>query len=127
MSKGADSKKSKRLTHEEVKKQLIKSIVINEVVETYELNKKAEEVQNPTEAAEVLQEYENIIRTKKTGIICIMCYQGKIFRKFKDKEKFITLVNRLGIHKTPIMFNINVYKLCERHAKLLKSSIALSF
>ena len=50
MWKGADSKKTKRLTHEEVKKQLIESIIINEAVETDELNKKAEEVQNPKEA-----------------------------------------------------------------------------
>ena len=41
--------------------------------------------------------------------------------------KFITLVNRLGIHKTTIMFKINVCKLCERHPKLLKSSIGLGF
>ena len=127
MWKGADSKKTKRLTHEEVNKQLIESIVINEVVETDELNKKAEEVQNPEEAAEVIQECENIIRTKKKGITCIACCQGKVLKKFKDKEKFITLVNRLGIHKTTIMFKINVYKLCERHPKLLKSSIGLGF
>ena len=77
MWKGADSKKTKRLTHEEVNKQLIESIVINEVVETEELNKKAKEVQNPEEAAEVMQECENIIRTKKKGITCIACCQGK--------------------------------------------------
>ena len=98
MWKGGDCKKTKRLTHEEVKKQLIESIVINEVVETDELNKKAEEVQNLEEEAELIQEYENIIRTKKKGIICIACCQGKVFKKFKGKEKFITLVNRLGIH-----------------------------
>ena len=46
MWKGVEVKKTKRLTHEELKKQLIKSIVINEVVETNELNKQAEEVQD---------------------------------------------------------------------------------
>ena len=44
MWKGADSKKTKRLTHEEIKKHLIESIVINEVVETDELNKRGEEL-----------------------------------------------------------------------------------
>ena len=44
MWKGADSEKTKRLTHEEIKKQLIESIVINEVVETDELNKRGEEL-----------------------------------------------------------------------------------
>ena len=94
-------------------------MVINDVVETDELNKKAEEVQNPEEAVEVIQEYENIIRIKKKGIICLACCQGKVFKMFKDKEKFITLVNWLGIHKTTIIFKINVYKWCERHPKVI--------
>ena len=41
MWKGDVVKKTKRLTHEEIKKQLIELIVINDVAETDELNKKA--------------------------------------------------------------------------------------
>ena len=94
MWKGAaDSKKTKRLSQEEIKKQLLESIVINEVMESEELNKQAEEVQDTEEAAKVIQKYENIIRTKKKGIISIAYHQGKVFKKFKDKEKFITVVN----------------------------------
>ena len=100
MWKGAaDSKKTKRLSQEEIKKQLLESIVINEVVESEELNRETEEVQDPEEAAKVIQMYENIIKTKKKGIISIAYHQGKVFKKFKDKEKFITLVSQLGIHK----------------------------
>ena len=73
----------------------------------------------------MIQKYENIIRTKKKGIISIAYHQGNVFKKFKDKEKFITLVSRLGIHKNTIIFKINVFKLCERHLKLLKSSVGL--
>ena len=75
----------------------------------------------------MIQKYENTIRTKKKGIMSISYHQGKVFKKFKDKEKFITLVNRLGIHKNTIIFKINVFKFCERHPKLLKSSIGLGF
>ena len=60
----------------------------------------------------VIQKYEYIIKTKKKGIISIAYHQGKIFKKFKDKEKFITLVSQLGIHKNTIIFKINVFKLC---------------
>ena len=127
MWKGVEVKKTKRLTHEEQKKQLIESSVINEVVETNELNKQAEEVQDPEEAAQVIQKYENIIGTKKKGVINMAFHQGKVFKQFKDKEKFITLVNKLDIHKITIIFKINVHKLCERHSKLLKSSIGLGF
>ena len=91
------------------------------------MNKKAEEVQNPEEATEVIQVYEDIIQTNKKGIINIAHHQGKVFKKFKDKEKFITLVNKLKIHKTTIIFKINTFKLCERHPKLLNSSIGLGF
>ena len=100
-------------------------MIVNEVVESDELNKKAEEVQDPEEAAKVIQKYENIIRTKKKKIISIAYDQSKVFKKFK--EKFITLVSHLGIHKNTIIFKINVFKLCERHPKLLKSSIGLGF
>ena len=44
MWKGAEVKKTKKLTHDEIKKQLTESIFKNEVVETDELNKQAEEV-----------------------------------------------------------------------------------
>ena len=84
MWKGSDVKKTKRLTHEEIKRQLSESIVINDVIETKELNKLAEEVQDPEKAAKVIQEYENIIQTKKKGIIRITYHQGKVFKRFKD-------------------------------------------
>ena len=62
----------------------------------------------------MIQKYKNIIRTKKKGI-SIAYHQGKVFKKFKGKEKFITLVSRLGIHKNTIIFEINAFKLRERH------------
>ena len=40
---------------------------------------------------------------------------------------FAKLVNELGIHKTTIIFKINVLKVCKKYPKLLKSSIALQF
>ena len=80
-------------------------------------------MQQPEEAAKVIKKYEDIIKTKKKGIISIACYQGKIFKRFKEKEKFIKLVSQLGIHKNTISFKFNVFKLCERYPKLLSSSI----
>ena len=66
MWKGAaDSKKTKRLSKEEIKKQLLELMTIDEVVESEELNKEAEEIQKPEEAAEVIEQYKYIIKTKK--------------------------------------------------------------
>ena len=122
-----DSKKTKRLSKTKIKKQLLDSVIINEVVESEELNKKAEEIQESEEAAEVIKQYKYIIKTKKKGIISFAYYQGKVFKRFKEKEKFIKLVSQSGIHKNTIIFKINVFKLCERYPKLLRSSIGLGF
>ena len=126
MWKGAEAKKTRKLTLDEIKKKLIESLVMNDTIESDKLTKKVQEVEDPEKAAEVIQECESIIRTKKKGIIQI-AYQGKVFKKFKDKEKFITLVRRLWIHKNIIIFKIHVFKLCERYPKLLKLSIGLGF
>ena len=64
---------------------------MNEVVETVELNKQAEEVQKPEDLADLIKQYEDIIQTKKKGIINIAFNQGKVFKKFKDKEKLRSL------------------------------------
>ena len=80
----ADSKKTKRLSKDKIKKQLLESMIINEVVESEELNKEAEEIQQPEEAAKVIKQYEDIIKTKKKGMISIAYYQRKIFKRFKE-------------------------------------------
>ena len=122
----ADSKKTKRLSKDKTKKQLLESIIINEAVESEELNKKAEKIQESEEVAKVIKQHDDIIKTKKNRIISIAYYQRKVFKRFNEKEKFVKLVNQLGIHKNSI-FKTNVFKLCERHPKLLRSSLGLRF
>ena len=58
MWKGAEVKKTRKLTHDKIKKQLIEMMVVNEVVESGELNNQAEEVQDPKKVAKVIQKYE---------------------------------------------------------------------
>ena len=123
----ADSKKAKRLSQEEIRKRLLDSMIIDENLEFDYLNKEAEEMQDPEKAAEIIRQYEDIIKMKKKGIINVSFYQGQIFKRFKEKQKFAKLVNELGIQKTTIIFKINVFKLCKKYPKLLKSSIGLGF
>ena len=75
MWKGTGVKKTKRLTHDEIKKQLIESMVVNDVIESDELNKQADEVQKPEDTTDLIKQYEGIIRTKKKGIINIAFHQ----------------------------------------------------
>ena len=104
------------------------------MVETEELNKMAEEVEKSgccyrkiEDVAAVTKQYEDIIRSKKKGIISIAYYQGKVFKRFKDKERFIKLVNEFKVHKSTIIFKINIFKLIDKHPKLMKSSMTLGF
>ena len=75
----------------------------------------------------MIKQYEEIIRTEKKGIVNIAFHQKKVFKRFKEKDKFITLVNQFNIHKTTIIFKINIYKLCKKYPKLLKSLVRLGF
>ena len=54
-------------------------------------------------------------------------YQGIIFKRFKEKEKFQEMVGKLKIHKSTILFKINVFKLIEKYPKLMRSSVTLTF
>ena len=113
-----DNKKTKLLSKEEIKTKLLNSITIDEVLKCEDLNKEAEVVQDPERAAEVSKRYEDIIKMK---IINVAYYQGQVFKRFKEKEKFTKLVDKLGIHKNTIIFKINVFKgikaICEKYEK----------
>ena len=39
----------------------------------------------PEDAAEIIKECEEILRTKTKGIISVAYYQGKVFKRFKEK------------------------------------------
>ena len=120
-----DNKKAKSLSKEEIKTKLLDSMTIDEIVEFDDLNKEAKKIQDPKKAADIIKRYEDIIKTKNKGIINVAYHQGQVFKRFKEKKKFAKLIGELGIHKTTIIFRINVLKLCKNYPKLLKSSIGL--
>ena len=122
-----DNKKAKLLLKEDIRKKLLDSMTIGEIVEFNDLNKEVEELQDPEKAVIIIERYENIIKTNRKEIINVAYHQGQVFKRFKEKEKFAKLVSELGIHKTTIIFRINIFKLCKKHPKLLKSSIGLGF
>ena len=66
-------KKRKKLTHDEIKRKLIESVVMNDAIKTDELTKKVQEFENSEKAAEVIQEWESVIRMKKKRY-----YSGRI-------------------------------------------------
>ena len=83
-------KKTKRLNKDGIKKQLIEPITINNTVEIDDLNKLAEKVEKPEEAADIIKQYEEILRTKRKGIISLAYYEDKFFKRFSNRGKIYT-------------------------------------
>ena len=88
---------------------------------------RAERVEKPEDAADIIKEYGEILCTNRKGIIVVTFYQGKIFKLFKERKKFQQMVKELKIHKSTIIFKINVFKLIEKYTKLKRSSVTLTF
>ena len=76
-----NTKKTRRLSKEEIKQQMIDSIINNDIIETYELNEKADKVQKLEDASAIIKQYEVITCTKKKNIISIAYHQGKVFTR----------------------------------------------
>ena len=62
-------------------------------METEELNEKVDKVDKPEDAPNIIKDYEEILSTKRKGIISVAYHQGKVFNRFREKEKFIKLVS----------------------------------
>ena len=92
-----------------------------------ELDEQADKVEKLEDAVDIIKKYEEILRTKRKDIIVVAFHQGKVFKRFKEKEKFMQMVKKLKIHKNTIFFKINLVKLIEKHLKLMKSSVTLTF
>ena len=60
-----NTKKVRRLSKEEIRQQLIDSIINNDIIETEELNEKADKAEKPEDSAAIIKQYEDIIHTKK--------------------------------------------------------------
>ena len=79
---------------------MIESITISNTVERKELNELAAKVQKPEEAADIIKQYEEVLRTERKSMVSVAYYQDKIFKRLTEKEKFIQMVSKLKIHKT---------------------------
>ena len=78
-------------------------------------------MKKPEDAAELIKRYEEILRTKRKGIISSIL-SGK---NFHEKEKFKRLGADFGVHKGTTVFKINIFKLLDKYPK--RSSVTLSF
>ena len=79
-----------------------------------------EKVNNVTieDAAKVVQEFQQIIKNKKSDIIWFTYHQGQIFQTFKGNERFVSMVLQFSVNKLAIMLKIVLDKLIDNYPKI---------
>ena len=104
-------KKTNRLEKEEIKKKhLLDSIVINNTIEIEDLNNRADKIEEPEDAANIIKEYEEILRE----------------RKKRYNYDYIN-IEELNVHKSTMIIKINVFKMINKYTKLKISLVTLNF
>ena len=97
-------------------------------MKTWIYRKKPKIVQ-PTkkDAAKVIQEFEEIIK-KKNDIVWLAYYRGKIFQKFREKERFVSdMVLKFKGSRSTIMFKNALSKLIDDYPKIKDSLLPLHY
>ena len=74
------------------------------------------------DAAKTIQEFEEIIKNKKSDIVWF-----KIFQIFKEKESFVNMVLNLNMSKLTIIFQSALKKLIDDYPKRLVTVFLLFF
>ena len=102
-------------TKSEIKKELEDSIANGKKNENMDIQQMTENcTASEEDAAKVIQEFEEIIRNKKTHIVWLPYHQGKILQKFRLKERFVKdIVSKFKISKSAIVFKIILSRLID--------------
>ena len=92
-----------------------------------DIKKPLEKVENLDEAAKLIKKIDNTIKINKNNILIIAYKQGKIFRKFKTDNKFISAVSAFKISKATINFEIGIAEFIDKYPRMGKSCISLYY
>ena len=116
-------------TKSEIKKELEDSIANSRKNKNTDIQQMVENcTASEEDATKVIQEFEKIIRNKKSDIIWLAYYQGKIFQKFKSKERFINdMLSKFKVSKSTIVFKIALSRLIENYPEIKDSSLSLHY
>ena len=68
---------------------------------------------------------DKMIKISKNDILIIAYKQGKIFRKFKTNNRFISAVSAFKISKATITFKIAIVDFIGKYPRMEKSCISL--
>ena len=113
----------------EIKKDLKDFIANSERNESTDIQQMAEDcTANEKDAAKVIQEFEEIIRNKKSDIVWPAYYLGKIFQKFRSKEQIVNnMVLKFKVSKSTIVFKIALSRLIDNYSEIEDSSLSFHY
>ena len=76
--------------------------------------------------SQIIHKFGEIIKNKKGDIVWPAYYQGKIFQKFRSKERFVNdVVTKFKVSKSTIVLKIALSKLIDKYSKLKNSWLLL--
>ena len=112
----------------EIKKRLKDSIINSRKNENSDIQDKVNGCITNEDAVKTIQELEQIIQNKKNNIVCLAYYEGRIFHKFREKERFVSdMVLKFNVSKSTIVFKIALKKLMDHFPKIKDSSLSLHY
>ena len=115
-------------TKGEVKKKLEELIAKSGRNENADMQEKANGCKTNENAVKAIQEFEQVIQNKNSDIEWLAYYQGQIFQKFKERERFISdMVLKAQVSKSTIVFKIALKKLIDDFPKIKNSLLSLHY
>ena len=122
-----DTIQNMKKTKLEIKKELEESITNGKRNKNTDMQEKVNEcTTNEKNAVKVIQEFEEIIKSKNRYHV-VSLLPSQIFQKFKEKEQFVSMVLKFSISKSTIMFKIVLSKLIANYPKIKNSSLSLYY
>ena len=113
-------------TKSEIKKELEELIANGKRNEHTDMEEQPENgTTNEEDAAKAIQEFEEIIKNKKSHIVWLAYYQGKIFQRFREKERFVS--HMVKVSKSTIMFKTALSRSIDDYPKIKGSSLSLHY
>ena len=76
-----------------------------------EIEEKSKMVERPKNAAKIIQEFEEIIRSNKTNSVWLAYKRGLLFQKFIRNEKLAKMITKFGVRRSTAWFKKNAHYL----------------
>ena len=114
----------KEQVHEKLRDSLINS---KEEIETKGLEQLIRTTENPNDTIELVKKLDKLTKCSKNNILMWAYQQGKVFQKFKNNNKFVSVVTEFGISKTAINFKTDILKFIENYPKMFVKNMLASF